>query len=122
VAACYDALVDDPSALPLARGTFRATITGVGRPGPIEERLGRRLIRIVSPESKEGLDLLRSGRVVFLGPGGEALGCQGLRQARRLLRERLKSRLAELSGSESADAVRDGLLRLRRAGERVGRS
>jgi hypothetical protein len=114
--------VDELSAHPLARGTFRATITGVGRPGPIEERLGRRLIRIVSPESKEGLDLLRSGRVAFVGPGGEELECQGLREARRLLRQRLQMRLAALSGSENADVVRDGLVRLRRAGERAGRA
>jgi hypothetical protein len=108
--------VDDFSAQPLARGTFRATITGVGRLGPIEERLGRRLVRIVSPESREGLDLLKSGRVVFLGPAGETMGCQGLREARMLLRKRLQNRLADLRGSESADAVRDGLARLERAG------
>jgi len=114
--------VNEFSAHPLARGTFRVTITGVGRPGPIEERLGRRLIRIVSPESREGLDLLESGRVVFVGPGGEELDCQGLREARRMLRQRLQVRLAGLSGSENAEVVRDGLVRLRRAGERTGRA
>jgi hypothetical protein len=114
--------VDDLSAHPLARGTFRATITGVGRPGPIEERLGRRLVRIVSPESKEGVELLMSGRVTFVGPGGEALECQGLRDARRLLRQRLQSRLAGRSGDEAADALHDGLARLRRAGAGLGRT
>jgi hypothetical protein len=110
--------VNELPAPPLARGTFRATITGIGRPGPIEERLGRRLIRIVSPDSKEGVDLLRSGHVAFMGPEGEALGCQDLSEARRILRDRLRSRLAGQADSESADAARDGLLRLRRSATR----
>ena len=38
--AWYASDMDDGGVTPLARGTFRATITGVGRPGPIEERLG----------------------------------------------------------------------------------
>lgn len=110
------------SAQPLTRGTFRTTLSGVGRPGPIEERLGRRLIRIVSPDSKEGLQLLRSGCVTFLGPEGDALGCADLEAARRLLRQRLQERLSRVSGAEHAEIVRDGLARLRRGANRVGRA
>ena len=81
--------MDDATTAPLLRGTFRATITGVGRPGPIEERVGRRLIRVVDPDSREGALLARSGSVLWLGPEGAALGRLDLRTVRRLLRERL---------------------------------
>lgn len=111
-----------PAVVPLARGTFRATITGIGRPGPIEERLGRRLVRILDPESKEGAVLLNTCQVMWIGPRGKALGRVNLDQARRLLQSRLESLLAELGPDDAAEAVRDGLLRLRRTGPRVGRA
>ena len=103
------------AAPPSPRGTFRATITGVGRPGPIEERLGRRLVRIVDPGSREGATLLRDRQVTFIGPEGTALGRLDLNQARRLLRLRLESVLSVVRGDEGAEAIRDGLVRLRRA-------
>jgi hypothetical protein len=106
----------------LARGTYRATITGVGRPGPIEERLGRRLVRTVDPESKEGATLLRNRQVTVIGPEGTALGRVNLDQARRLLRIRLEGVLIELGGNDGADAIREGLTRLRRSSLRVGRA
>lgn len=109
-------------AAPLARGTFRATISGVGRPGPIEERLGWRLVRIVDPASKEGGRLLRDRQVTVIGPEGTALGRVDLEQARQLLKLRLLSVLAAREGDDGAEAIRDGLVRLRRAGPRVGRA
>jgi hypothetical protein len=112
----------DLAAPPLARGTFRATISGVGRPGPIEERLGWRLVRIVDPASKEGGRLLRDRQVTFIGPEGTALGRVDLDQARRLLKLRLLSVLAACSGDDGAEAIRDGLVRLRRAAPRAGRA
>ena len=114
--------MDDGGVTPLARGTFRATITGVGRPGPIEERLGCRLVRIVDPASKEGATLLRDHQVTLIGPEGTALGRVNLDQARRLLERRLESVLAKLGGDDGAEAIREGLTRLRRAGPRVGRA
>jgi hypothetical protein len=114
--------MDDGAVPPLARGTFRATITGVGRPGPIEERLGCRLVRIVDPGSKEGASLLRERRVTVIGPEGTTLGRVSLDQARHLLRLRLEGVLAKLGTDDGAEAIRDGLLRLRRAGPRVGRA
>lgn len=109
-------------ALRSARGTFRATITGVGRPGPIEERLGWRLVRIVDPASREGATLLRDRQVTVIGPEGIALGRVDLNQARRLLKVRLENALAALTGDDRADAIRDGLDRLRRARPRITRS
>jgi len=104
------------------RGTFRATISGVGHPGPIEERLGWRLVRIVDPASKEGATLLRDRRVTFIGPEGTPLGQLNLEQARRLLRLRLVSLLATVHGAERVEAIREGLVRLRRASPRIGRA
>lgn len=114
--------MEDGVVPPFARGTFRATITGVGRPGPIEERLGWRLVRIVDPASKEGASLLRDRQVTVIGPEGTALGRVNLNQARRLLKLRLESVLAKLGGDDGAEAIRDGLVRLRRAGPRIGRA
>jgi hypothetical protein len=96
---------------PLLRGTFRATISGVGRPGPIEERVGRRLIRVVDPSSREGASLARSGCVLWVGPEGEALGRLDLASVRRLLHERFERRLDATAG-EGLEILRDGLARL----------
>jgi len=114
--------MNDRVAAASSRGTFRVTITGIGCPGPIEERLGRRLVRIVDPGSKEGAALLRTGQVTFLGPRGATLGRVDLDQARRLLKHRLLGLLATVGGDADAEALRDGLVRLRRAAPRVGRA
>src|SRR6185436_10433287 len=42
---CYASAMHQGLLAPPGRGTYRATITGVGRPGPIEERVGWRLLR-----------------------------------------------------------------------------
>jgi hypothetical protein len=114
--------MDDGLDAPLARGTFRARISGVGLLGPIEERLGWRLVRIVDPGSKEGKTLVRTRQVTFIGPEGTALGRVDMHEARRLLEIRLRSALAELGRDEGAEALRDGLSRLRQPGPRVGRA
>ncbi len=77
----------------LARGSFRAALLGLGRPGPIEERIGRRLVRLVDPESAEGRQLFEARSVELIGPEGDALGRIGLDEARARLRERLEARL-----------------------------
>jgi hypothetical protein len=114
--------MEDAAVAPLARGMFRATITGVGRLGPIEERLGFRLVRLVDPESKEGQTLVRTRQVSVFGPQGTALGRVDLNEARRLLERRLQSLLSDLEETESVEALRDCLVRLRRAGPRDGRT
>jgi len=91
---------------------FRATVLGDGSPGPIEERLGRKLLRVVDPSSAEGQRLLRSGSVEILGPGGENFGRIRMQEAWRQLIRRLEERLesCDLQGEE---LVREGLKRLR---------
>lgn len=77
---------------PTSGPTFRGTLSGDGRPGPIEERLGRRLIRLIDPESDEGVRLLSEGRVDLLGPDGTRLGTVRAADALRRLRQRLEHR------------------------------
>ena len=92
--------------------TFRGTLSGDGRPGPIEERLGRRLIRLIDPESDEGLRLLLEGKVDLLGPDGTRLGTIRAADALRRLRQRLEERLAHKGGPHDGDMARYGLDRL----------
>lgn len=104
------------------RVTLRATITGVGSPGPIEERVGRRLVRLVDPGSREGAALLRSGRVTIVGPEGCTLECSDLAAARRILRQRLERRLADTAeATTDRSVIEDGLARLGRPPLRLGR-
>ena len=100
--------------------SLRVTLAGDGRPGPIEERIGRRLVRLLDPSSDEGIALLRSRCVELIGPEGEALGCLRPEEASRLLRARLERRLAD-PGADAA-ALREGLARLDAWSERLGRS
>ncbi len=110
--------MDQANAQPLARGTYRATISGVGLPGPIEERVGCRLVRLVDPASREGQSLVRTRQVSFIGPEGITLGRVDLVQARRMLELRLRSVLSDSGAAECAEAIREGLHRLRRAAPR----
>src|SRR5262245_773134 len=97
---------------------FRATVLGDGSPGPIEERIGRRLLRLVDPSSPEGDRLLRSGLVEILGPGGENFGRIRVEEAWRKLIRRLEQKL-KAPDLQGEDLVREGLSRLR---SRAGRN
>lgn len=90
---------------------FRSTLVGDGSLSPIEERAGRRLLRVVDPTSEEGWRLLRSGEVVFVGPDGESFGKMGVEEAWRRLTDRLEALLADASAD--AEGIREGLERLR---------
>ena len=107
---------------PKSRGDFRITLSGDGRPGPIEERIGRRLVRLVDPESEEGLGLLTERCVRFIGPGGVELGYIHPCEAMESLKETLEERLHEAEGSRSDDgpAFRDGLDRLKTWSRKIG--
>lgn len=90
--------------------TLRAILTGTGRTGPIEERLGRRLVRLVDPDSAEGRSLLDSGRVTLIGPEGESLGPMAIESAWRRLRLRLERALEDPAcGPEEVRAVRQAM-------------
>ncbi len=92
---------------------FTATLSGDGRIGPIVERIGRKLVRLVEPESEEGVKLLKDGGVELLGPEGDCLGCVTITDAYRELISRLEERLEQIEhGSDHGD-LEEGLGRLR---------
>ena len=93
-------------------GALRATLSGDGRVGPIEERIGRRLVRLVDPRSDEGRELLSAATVDLVGPGGERFGRIALDEARYRLRERVERRLAGPDGDAESEALLEGLRRL----------
>jgi len=97
---------------PTAGPTFRGTLSGDGRPGPIEERLGRRLIRLINPESDEGVRLLSEGRVDLLGPDGTRLGMLRAADALRRLRQRLEQRVHGEITPYERDIASQGIDRL----------
>ena len=99
---------------------FRGTLQSDGDLGPIEERYGRRLMRLIDPESDEGTQLLDSGKVELLGPDGETFGPLKLREAYRRLCHQLERRLERLDDERSGDtsdaearAITDCLTRVR---------
>jgi hypothetical protein len=55
------------------RKNYSAVIRSDGAMLPIEERLGRRLLRSLQPESLEARRLLHDGAVAFVMPDGTAL-------------------------------------------------
>ena len=81
--------------------TWRVTLAGDGRPGPIEERLGRRLLRLIDPLSPEGRGLASAGRVEWIGPDGKGLGSVTAEEACLHIRRRLE-RAAEQGDQEAA--------------------
>jgi hypothetical protein len=98
---------------------FKGTLSGDGRPGPIEERLGRRLVRLVDPESEEGRRLLARGDVELLGPDGECLGCLSISDAYEELIGRLELRLSEIDNPAEQAGIEEGLKRVRARSERI---
>jgi hypothetical protein len=100
------------SASPGHAPVLRGTISGDGTPGPIEERMGRRLLRLVDPCSEEGERLLHAGLVDLVGPGGEKLGRIPMEDARLRLAARLQEWLLEAQESVEQELVRESLDRL----------
>ena len=98
---------------------FKGTLSGDGRPGPIEERLGRRLVRLVDPESEEGRKLLAQGDVELRGPEGECLGCLSIHEAYEELIGRLERRLSEIENPAEQAGLEEGLERVRARSEKI---
>ena len=112
--------MEDRSSISCLKSVLRATLAGDGRPGPIEERVGRRLVRLVDPDSAEGIKLLQDRRVELIGPGGERMGCISLAEALDRLIERLEKCLSY--PDFDSEPLQEGLARLRARCERIGRS
>jgi hypothetical protein len=104
----------------VAERSHRAVIGADGRPGPIEARIGRRLLRVIDPDSDEGRRLLREREVDWIAPGGTRLGRLTPREALDALRLRLERRLEHPDDGAEMDALRDGLDRLRERWRRLG--
>ena len=112
--------MDYASQLRAPKTSLRGTLGGDGRPGPIEERIGRRLVRLVDPESAEGSRLLDAGDVELIGPDGGRLGRVRLAEAYRALRVRMEQRIAGPEEIIDRDVIAGGLERLRRWERRLG--
>ena len=98
---------------------FRVTLTGDGCPGPIEERIGRRLVRVVDPQSEEGQRLLESEPIEWVGPDGDNLGQLSAQQAYDELFSRLERMLEERPDPAQQRNIESCLERLRSWVERV---
>lgn len=91
--------------------SHRATLAGDGHPGPVEERIGRRLLRLLDPLSDEARALAAAGRIEWIGPEGAPLGRVTPAIACALLKRRLECALAAAPVGER-EAVALGLARL----------
>jgi hypothetical protein len=98
---------------------FKGTLSGDGCPGPIEERLGRKLVRLIDPESDEGRRLLAEGGVELLGPDGACLGRVSIGQAYAELIARLEERISEIGSPNDQAGLEEGLQRLRDRSARI---
>lgn len=97
-----------------AERTYRATLAGDGQPGPVEERIGRRLVRLLDPFGAEAGALAAASRIEWIGPEGDALGRIPPTLACAELRRRLERALEAVESGDDREraAVQDGLRRL----------
>jgi hypothetical protein len=79
---------------------YSATICGDGRILPIEERLGKRLMRTIECETSEARDLLRRGWVLLRTAEGKCLDGAPLDRVFARLREETEARLTERQDDE----------------------
>ena len=80
---------------------YCSVLCGDGSVLPIEERLGRRLMRTIDPASAEGRDLLRRGWVSLRTPEGRNIEGRPLPEVYARLRDEVEARLAERPDDES---------------------
>ena len=79
---------------PVFRKTYCAVIRSDGTVLPIEERLGRRLLRSLAPESREARDLLRRGQVTLTTSDGVAMTGMRIEEVYDRLSSETNARLA----------------------------
>jgi hypothetical protein len=94
--------------------SHRVTLAGDGHPGPVEERIGRRLVRLLDPLSDEARELAAAGRIEWIGPEGKPLGRVPVATACAALKRRLERALAAAPEGAASDraALAFGLERL----------
>jgi hypothetical protein len=85
---------EQPAEIPFRR-TYSAVIRSDGSVLPIEERLGRRLLRTLPPDSTEGRQLLRRDCVSLLTADGRSLAGLSTGEVYDRLRAMTAQRLAE---------------------------
>jgi hypothetical protein len=73
---------------------YTAIVCGDGRILPITESIGRRLLRQIEPEGREGRELLNAGKVTLWTPDGRRFQNYPVDRLLRAMREDLKSRAA----------------------------
>ena len=98
---------------------FRVVLNGDGCPGPIEERIGRRLVRVVDPQSEDGQRLLDSEPIEWVGPDGDNLGRLSPQEAYEELFSRLERMLDERPDAARQRNIKSCLERLKTWVERV---
>ena len=104
------------------RKTYSAVIRSDGSVLPIEERLGRRLLRTLPPDSAEGRQLLRRDCVTLLTADGRHLAGLSIEDVYERLREETASRLSEHpSDPEWRRRCRDTLVTIERWHKALGR-
>jgi hypothetical protein len=101
------------SGQPVTNHRFRILLNGDGQPGPIEERVGRRLLRLIDPASEEGKLLIASAPMEWVGPDGTSLGRISARDAYTALVRRLERRLESAPDDGERRELRHGLDRVR---------
>src|SRR2546428_14196107 len=95
---------------PLCQKTYFAVIRADGTILPIEERLGRRLLRTLSPNTREALDLLRRDCVTLLTSDGRVLAGMSVGSVYDRLWHETRAKLAERRGdAEWRRRCREGL-------------
>ena len=109
-----------PTARPAPAHRFRVVLNGDGCPGPIEERIGRRLVRVVDPQTDEGRHLLEAEPIEWVGPDGDSLGRVSVQQAYDELFSRLERMLDERHEPAQQRNIASCLERLRVWVDRVG--
>jgi len=82
----------------LFQKSYCAVIRADGTLLPIEERLGRRLLRTLSPNTREALDLLRRNCVTLLTSDGRVLAGMSVGSVYDRLWHETSAKLAERKG------------------------
>lgn len=96
--------------------TYSAVLLGNGSVLPVEERLGRRLLRTLSADSPEARALLARGHVTLRQADGRVLGSLPLSRALERLAEQARVQLERSAGDPAtARRFREALHRLRAA-------